>query len=254
MNKGEYSTVFNFFRGIRPLIEKFNPDSAYFVLEGIPKKRLDIDPNYKGQREYNNKDNFNEQRDIIIDLLNRYFPITLVKHEDYECDDIIGYLANKNKEENNDVVIVSSDTDFIQCINDNVKLYNPVKKSYIEKPTHDYVLWKSLKGDASDNIQGFKGIGDKRAKKLCENKDELVSFLMHEGHKEKLDQNVFMIKLHDLSEDEDNIKYFDMIKKPDWVSLKEVFNAYEFSSITAKNKTWEKYTNTFSKLFQKGTT
>ena len=33
MNKGEYSTVFNFFRSIRPLIEKFSPDEAYFVLK-----------------------------------------------------------------------------------------------------------------------------------------------------------------------------------------------------------------------------
>lgn len=251
MNKGEYSTVFNFFRGIRPLIEKFNPDSAYFVLEGMPKKRLAVDPDYKGQRKYDNKDNFNEQRNIIIDLLNQYFPITLVKHDDYECDDIIGYLANENKADHN-VTIVSSDTDFIQCIDDNVKLYNPVKKSYIEKPTYDYVLWKSLKGDPSDNIQGFKGIGDKRAKKLCENKKELETFLLKANNKEKLSQNIFMIKLHDLTSDMNNIKYFDMIKEPDWYPLKEVFKKYEFKSITEKDKTWEKYINTFNKLFQRG--
>ena len=145
MNKGNYSTIFNFFRGLRPLIEKFSPDNCYFVLEGKPVKRLELDPNYKGQRVYHNKDNFNEQRNTIIDLLNKYFPITIAKHEDYECDDIIGYLANNNSD--NNVTIVSSDTDFIQCINENISLYNPVKKKYIEKPNYDYVLWKSLKGD-----------------------------------------------------------------------------------------------------------
>ena len=59
MNKGNHSTVFNFFRGIRPLVEKFNPDIAYFVLEGTPVQRLNLDPNYKGQRVYNDKDDFN---------------------------------------------------------------------------------------------------------------------------------------------------------------------------------------------------
>ena len=69
MNKGDHSTVFNFFRGLRPLVEKFKPDMAYFVLEGMPKKRLSLDPNYKGQRTYDNKDGFREQRKQIINIM-----------------------------------------------------------------------------------------------------------------------------------------------------------------------------------------
>lgn len=250
MNKGEYSTVFNFFRGLRPLIEKFDPDVAYFVLEGKPKKRLDIDPNYKGQREYHDKDNFNSQRNLIIELLSNYFPITLVKHSDYECDDIIGHLATTNKIEN-DVTIVSSDTDFIQCIDDNVSLYNPVRKAFIEKPSYDYVLWKSLKGDASDNIIGFKGIGDKRAMNLCENKEELDKFISSEEREKKLAQNIFMIKLHDLKEDAENINYFSKAENEQWDAVKSIFHKYEFNSMVSKDKTWNKYTSTFTKLFKR---
>ena len=250
MNKGEYSTVFNFFRSLRPLIEKFDPDYAYFVLEGMPKKRLNVDPDYKGQREYNDKDNFNSQRNLIIDMLNEYFPITLARHEDYECDDIIGHLANTYKEQNS-VVIISSDTDFIQCIDENVSLYNPVRKDFIEKPEYDYVLWKSLKGDASDNIAGFKGIGDKRAMKLCESKEELDKFLIDEDRKKKLDQNIFMIKLHDLKEDAENIMYFKKAKEQQWDVVKSVFRKYEFNSMISKDKTWNKYTSTFTKLFER---
>ena len=66
-------------------------------------------------------------------ILNEFFPITLVKHEDYECDDVIGYLADKYNKNNNEVTIISSDTDFIQCIRENIKLYNPVRKKYLEK-------------------------------------------------------------------------------------------------------------------------
>ena len=251
MNKGDYSTVFNFFRGLRPLIEKFSPDKCYFVLEGKPVKRLDTDPDYKGQRVYHNKDNFNEQRNTIIDMLNKYFPITIAKHENYECDDIIGYLASHYDNNNDNITIISSDTDFIQCINENINLYNPVKKKYIQKPSYNYVLWKSLKGDASDNIKGFKGIGDKRALRLCENNEELERFLLKEGHKEKLEKNMFMISLHNLTSDAEDIQYFHGTRKKMWDDLKEVFTKFDFSSIVGKDSTWKKYIDTFENLFIK---
>ena len=249
MNKGNYSTIFNFFRGLRPLIEKFNPDQAYFVLEGMPVKRLEADPDYKGQRVYNNKDNFREQRKEIVRILKSYFPIQVVKHEDYECDDVIGYFSEKFKDEN--VTIISSDTDFIQCINNNVSLYNPVRKKIIEKPEYNYVLWKSLKGDASDNIQGFKGVGDKTALKLCENKELLNKFLDTKDKIEKLEHNQFMIKLHDIQNDL-GFTYYSMPETCDWEKLKEEFYNMEFNSIISKDKTWEKFTNTFKNLETKG--
>lgn len=245
MNKGDFSTIFNFFRGLRPLIEKFNPDKAYFVLEGMPVKRLEADPEYKGQRVYNNKDNFREQRKEIVRTLKDYFPIQIVKHDDYECDDIIGFFANKFKNDN--VTIISSDTDFIQCISENVTLYNPVRKSNISKPEYDYILWKSLKGDASDNIEGFKGVGDKKAIKLCENKDLLSKFLDSEEKEEKLKHNQFMIKLHEIENDEGFI-YYSTPTHCDWDKLKEEFSNMEFSSIVSKEKTWKKFKNTFNKL------
>ena len=157
-------------------------------------------------------------------------------------------MANFHKD--NNVTIVSSDTDFIQCINDSISLYNPVKKKYIDKPEYDYVLWKSLKGDASDNIVGFKGIGDKRAKKLCENKNELEKFLEQDGYKEKLENNLFMISLHDLTADAKDIQYFYGPENQIWNDLKEVFVKFDFKSIVEKEKTWQKYIDTFKNLFK----
>ena len=247
MNRGEYSVIFNFFRGLRPLIEKFDPDFTYLVLEGMPKKRLEIDPNYKGQREYKDDDNFSFQRKEIVRILNEYFPIQLVRHADYECDDIIGYLAKKHEDKS--VTIISSDTDFIQCINENVNLYNPVSKKNIEKPEYDYVLWKSLKGDDSDNIAGFPGIGAKKAEKMARNESELEKFLLKEGRKEKLESNLEMIRLHELGEDENSITYYDMLLQPKWEHLKKEFETFEFKSMVAKESSWNKYINTFNKLF-----
>lgn len=247
MNKGNYSTIFNFFRGIRPLIEKFNPDIAYFVLEGRPKKRLEVDENYKGQRVYTNEDNFNEQRREIIKLVKECIPFITVRHPDYECDDIINYLATV-KHSKNDVTIVSSDTDFIQSISETTRLYSPVKKKFLEKTSYNYVDWKSLVGDKSDNIIGFKGIGDKRAKLMLEDQSKMQDFLSIEENRQKFEQNQFMIKFHDLSlEDVKNIET-TYNNNFEWTSLKEKFKSFEFESLVSKDTAWNKYIKTFNTL------
>lgn len=246
MNKGDNSTVFNFFRGIRPLVEKFDPDITYFVLEGRPTKRLEVSPDYKGQRVYTNDDGFSRQRKEIINLVKNYFPFITVKHNNYECDDIINYLAVE-KHKNESVTIISSDTDFIQSIGENTKLYNPVRQMYIDQKDFDYIMWKALVGDKSDNIEGFKGIGDKKAQKLLSKKEELEKFLLKENNQTKFDKNIFMIKFHDLKEDIDNIQYnIPQIKS--WNELKDIFMSYEFKSLTEKDSSWNKYIKTFEKL------
>ena len=253
MNKGEHATIFNFFRSLRPLIEKFDPDLAFLVLEGRPKKRLEILSEYKGQREYNDKDNFNQQRKDIIALLAEYFPITLVKHNDYECDDIAAHLAKTYDDGNTEITIVSSDTDFIQVISETIKVYNPVKKDYVEGTEYNYVAWKALKGDASDNIKGFTGIGDKRAKTIIESDESLKSFLEKENNKELYDRNITLIKFHDLNEDNEteNIDFFYHTQKSNWIKLKQIFNdKYNFNSMVKTDKSWNNYTKTFDKLFR----
>lgn len=248
MNSGDYSIIFNFFRSLRVLIEKTSPDIAYFVLEGMPKLRLEKDSTYKANRKYEDGDKFSVQKKSIISLIKEYFPLIVARHSDYECDDIIGHLASKYKADNN-VTIVSSDTDFIQSIDTNVKLYNPVKKVYLEKPEYDYVSWKSLVGDKSDNIIGFKGVGDKKAKKLLSDNVLLDSFLMKEGNQETYEKNKFMIAFHDLRSEEDNIQYsFASANEDTWIQLREKFNLFKFKSISEKDRTWNKFVSTFNSL------
>ena len=248
MNKGNNSTIFNFFRGIRPLVEKFNPDITYFVLEGRPKKRLEASADYKGQRVYTDHDGFNRQRREIISLVKKYFPFIVVKHDDFECDDIINHIAEKNHSSDN-VTIISSDTDFIQSISGNIKLYSPVKKKYLEPTDYDYVSWKSLVGDKSDNIVGFKGIGDKKAKKLLSDPSLLEKFLLEENNRDIYKHNMFMIKFHELNDNDiESIKIESLNSSPDWSELKDVFISYDFNSMTNKEKTWNNFVNTFNNL------
>jgi hypothetical protein len=85
---------------------------------------------------------------------------------------------------------------------------------------------------------------------MCLNKDILDNFLLKEGFKEKLDRNLEMIRLHDLQNDVSNIKYFDTIQTQNWLELKNKFEKYEFNSITAKEKSWNKFTQTFDTLWE----
>jgi len=246
MNMGEYSTVFNFFRSLRPLVEKFCPDEVYFVLEGRPKRRLEISPDYKGQRTYHDKDNFSFQRKVIISLIKDYLPFNVIRHPDYECDDVINYLAVE-EHVNDDVVIISSDTDFIQTISDRVALFNPVSKKFISSVEYDYVAHKALTGDKSDNIEGFLGIGQKKAEKLLFEGNKLSEFLSLEDNKIKFDRNYEMIKFHDLVND---TELFEMsrVLEPKWEELKLKFSEMEFNSIIEKEKSWQKYIETFKNL------
>lgn len=244
--KGDHPIIFNFFRSLRPLVEKFNPDVAYFVLEGRPKARLAQDSNYKAQRVYHDRDDFNRQRKKIIEIMRESFPITVARHEDYECDDVIMNLAT-DRHKDDKCFIVSSDTDFIQVLQNDcdISLYNPVRKQFISPPEFDYVSWKALRGDAADNIPGFKGIGDKTANKLMLSPDLLTEFLNKEGHQEKFDHNIKMISAHDMDEDMGTIEETTAKFQPD--ALRKMFTEYGFYAMTNKTS-WPKFVNTFDCL------
>jgi len=79
---------------LRPLIEKFDPDIAYFTLEGSPRHRLELDENYKGNRRLDIDDpdyekkmaeeiDFRKQKNAIVSLLRHRFPIKIAFHDNY---------------------------------------------------------------------------------------------------------------------------------------------------------------------------
>ena len=244
--KGDNPIIFNFFRSLRPLVEKFNPDVAYFVLEGRPKARLAQDSNYKAQRVYHDRDDFNRQRNKIIEIMRESFPITIARHEDYECDDVIMNLATIRHKDDK-CFIVSSDTDFIQVLQSNcdVSLYNPVRKKFISPPEFDYVSWKALRGDAADNIPGFKGIGDKTADKLMCDPALLTEFLGKDNNQEKFDHNVNMIRVHDMKDDLESIQESTAGFQPS--ELRKQFTEYKFYAMT-NDTSWKKFVDTFDCL------
>jgi DNA polymerase-1 len=227
-------------------VEKFSPDTAYFALEGRPVDRLEEFPDYKAQRVYHDTDGFQRQKDIIVNLLRRRFPISVVRHQNYEGDDVLANIATKFHK-NDTCTVVSSDSDFLQLydVHKHVEIYNPIKKKVAEKPPIDYVLWKSLRGDPSDNIPGFKGVGNKRATRLVEDPKRLDEFLSKEGRSEIFERNRALIQFHDMDKDLEKIE----ISKPsvDWDAVRAYFTQLEFKTITNESS-WKKFTESFRSL------
>lgn len=132
------------------------------VIEYSKKKRYD-EAKYKESED----DAFERQKYVLQSILEELC-VRQYEFENVEGDDIISYYV-KNKKENENVVIVSSDKDLTQLISETVVVYNPRLKDFVTKDnsiekigiTHEnVVLEKILCGDSSDNIKGIKGMGE----------------------------------------------------------------------------------------------
>lgn len=113
------------------------------------------------------------------------FSIPIYSKEGYEADDVIGAIA-KQAPENVETIIVTGDLDELQLVNKKTKVYTmrrgftdtiiydeaAVKEKYGLTPTQ-FIDFKALKGDASDNIPGVAGIGEKTASALIAEYDNL---------------------------------------------------------------------------------
>jgi DNA polymerase-1 len=249
--KGEYNIVFNFLRGFRSLTDKIAPDRVVFVLEGYPKFRYGLYPEYKANRKTTDPKkqaelaDFRRQKDICIELLKR-LPIKIIRHPNYEGDDVIGSLI-KERYSNDECVVATGDTDFIQLLNShsNVKIYNPIKKTYFNTPDYDYVLWKSMVGDTSDNIKGIPRVGPKTATKVCMMSEGDRSAWLDERPERRstLERNTHLIRFASVPMDElENVS-----PVVDYDYIREKFAEMQFQSMLT-DKSWKTFVETFEHL------
>ena len=108
--------------------------------------------------------------------------------------------------------------------------------------------FKSLKGDKSDNIDGFKGIGEKTAIRLCNDKEKLEKLLSTEENLVKFNHNKFMIQFHDIEEiDLEGINYLNEGKTFNSEEVFKKFTELDFKSIINKENYWNSFKNTFAR-------
>jgi len=247
--KGESNIIFTFFRSLRPLVEKLSPEKIYLVLEGVPVHRQQLDAEYKanrriekGTKQWDEMEEFRRQKRIIIDLL-KNLPVTVVKHPELECDDSIASLVAHHAED--DCTIVSTDTDFIQLlVRENVKLCNPVRKEYVQSAQYDYIMWKSLRGDKTDNITPVSGMTDKAAEKLIADSARLQEFLSEGCNRAEFERNVGLVSFKIVSKEE----LHEVSNFANFNELRQQFYAFKFFSMV-NDTAWTNYTKTFESIY-----
>lgn len=251
-HKGDHPLTYQFFRSFKPLLEKLQPDLAYFVLEGRPKSRTEAYTDYKSNRP-SLPDSFWRQQGEILSIMQN-LPVVQIRHPDHECDDVIANLAKHHTESGNSVVIVSGDSDFIQVFDsmdrELVDIYHPIKKTFVEKPNYTYLDWKALRGDVSDNIPGIKGVGDKTATKLINNPDLLSETLSNPEKREIFERNKSLIAFHwfeDLSDDLRNEGAEIFYPVPSMKNVMESFDQMGFKTMLT-DKYWPKFEGAFHSL------
>lgn len=172
------NAIYGFMQMLLNSIEKFNPDALVCSLESESQTfRSKLDTNYKANRKEPD-DELKFQIREIVNIIERLGIKTLFK-DGYEADDVIGSFAKQCQDYFDKVEIITGDKDLLQLINEKVKVFIPGKtfsdlveydrKKFQEKfgiDLDDFVLYKSLVGDLSDNIKGVPGIGPKTAAQI----------------------------------------------------------------------------------------
>jgi len=242
--KGKNACVFNFFRQLKSEFDRHDPDIVYLVSEGRPHHRHKILDTYKANRPKEVDEDFREQMSRIYSLV-KFLPVNLAVHKDFEGDDVIAHLAS-NVYCDDQVVILSSDTDFIQLLtNENICLWNPIKKQFIDPWPVDYLTFKSLKGDPADNIKGVPGVGEKTAMRLTASPEALSEFFNIKPLAElEYTRARNLIKFADVTDGENQvlIDEFNM----DMKTLLEEFRSMNFKSIIGKS--WPKWIDTMERI------
>ena len=171
-----------FLKILQKLSRDIKPDKIVICWDGQggSKKRKLVNKNYKGGRKplRLNRDikNLTQEEELqnkvwqqvrLIDYLNN-FPVTQLMFEGVEADDVISQVCQLPDFNGWQKVIVSSDKDFFQLLDDETVAYRPTQSEVLNKnmivkkygihPTN-FALARAMAGDKSDNLEGVPGVG-----------------------------------------------------------------------------------------------
>jgi DNA polymerase I len=174
------NAVYGFTSMLIKLLAEERPDLIAVAFDvGKPTVRLDKYAEYKAGRP-ETPDEFRQQLGLIVEVLET-LRIPVIGIEGHEADDAIATLALRALEQGIEVVIVTADRDFFQLVRPgltvmfNVKGISDIRRYDVQAvterfglPPEKYLDYVALKGDASDNIPGVPGVGEKTASKLVQ--------------------------------------------------------------------------------------
>ena len=173
---------------------------------GREKNRFRVNRQYQGMMDEEQERLSMKQQFIWLNDVLDYLPLQTMIYDGIEADDTIAYLTKHTQYDlDGEVVIVSTDKDFLQLVTEKVKVFSPTKKKLYDRQLvfDEYGIWpqnillyRTLDGDKSDNIPGIKGCGLKtllkRFPELAE--DKLIT---HDEFFQLCEEKQGKIKLYD---------------------------------------------------------
>ncbi|MCX6058370.1 MAG: DNA polymerase I [Chloroflexi bacterium] len=253
-SKGEPTAgIYGFARELFRVLEQEKPEYLAVAFDVGKTFRDEIFPEYKGTRE-KMPDDLRPQIERIREMVDA-FNIPRLEMEGFEADDVLGSAAKIAAEQGLGVKIITGDRDLLQLVNERTSVYlagdnqtyitdaDVIKKLGVR--ANQVVDYKAIVGDASDNIPGVKGVGEKTAITLLEKFGALDAIYANldqvenrwrgklESSKESAYMSYNLARIHtdlkiDLDLEHAKVASFDP------AALEEFFKEMEFKTLLAK--------------------
>lgn len=253
------SAIFGFCNTLDEVLRKENPDyiAVCFDPPGGHTFRNDLYPDYKAQRE-------KQPEDITLSIpyikeIIKAWRIPVIEVEGFEADDVIGTLATQASAHGFMTYMMTPDKDYGQLVTDTILQYRPsskgsgaelrgpeqIKEIYGVQSTAQIIDLLALEGDASDNIPGCPGVGEKTAQKLIAEFGSVENLLDHTDAlkgalQRKVTDNADKIRFSKLlatirTDVPLDISFDEMRRRePDVDKLRSIYSELEFRSFIAK--------------------
>lgn len=249
------SAILGFVNTLEDVLKKENPTHIGIAFDPAgPTFRHEAYPEYKAQRE-ETPEVIRLSVPIIKDII-RAYRIPILEVPGYEADDVIGTLATEAGKRGITTYMMTPDKDYGQLVGENVFMYRPrhndkafdvmgveeVKNKYAIQSPLQVIDLLGLMGDASDNIPGCPGVGEKTAQKLIAQFGNIENLLAHTDQlkgalRTKVEENRKQIEfsrfLATIKTDVPLPLDMDALKResPDEEELRKIFQELEFRTL-----------------------
>ena len=257
-SKGENtSAIFGFVVTLDDLIKKISPTHIAVAFDPHgPTFRHEAYPPYKAQREETPED-IRRAVPVIKQLLDA-MRIVRLECAGFEADDVIGTVALQAEQQGFEVLMATPDKDYGQLVTDRVNMYRPRHTGGFEQMGPKEVCEKyglsnqrqvidllALMGDASDNVPGCKGVGEKTAVGLLQQFGSIDNMLAHtdqikgalrtkvETQREQIEFSRYLVTIRTDAPVTFNPAEL-IVRQPDKQQLADLYRELEFNSMLKK--------------------